>query len=106
MALTPLLALTIGSAIGAGSSFVASKVASPKIPKPQEAPQLDPTLLAPPPTTNDSPAANDRKVSVAAKQERKRAQGAVGRSDTILTSPKGLGELGEGNKQTKTLLGY
>lgn len=39
-------------------------------------------------------------------QERKRIAAAGGRSDTIKTGAKGLGELGQQNKEQKTLLGY
>jgi hypothetical protein len=38
--------------------------------------------------------------------KRKKVAAATGRSDTILTGPKGLGEVGSENLQSKTLLGY
>lgn len=42
----------------------------------------------------------------AGEQMKKKAAGAMGRSDTIATGPQGLGQIGAENTAPKTLLGY
>lgn len=49
---------------------------------------------------------NQDQARQAAERSRKRSQGASGRADTIKTGPQGLGEIGDENVESKSLLGY
>jgi hypothetical protein len=61
-------------------------------------------MMQPPGVSGSSADANDAN-SAAARARRKVAAGE-GQSDTNLTGPRGLGEIGGQNLQIKTLLGY
>lgn len=72
------------------------------------------TLFAPKPSSPGSPtpapkadaAADQRASQQAADMQKKKAAAAGGRNDTLLTGPGGLGEVGDANKSTTSLLGY
>lgn len=64
-------------------------------------PQLPEAPVAP--TVNDS--ANAETADNAAQRTKRRALGASGRADTILTGPQGLGGVPADGGQVKTLLG-
>jgi hypothetical protein len=67
--------------------------------------QEQPLLIEQPPQpTTKETAQTD--MDAAAIQARKRASGATGRGDTILTGSQGLGEIGSENQRVKSLLGY
>ncbi len=61
---------------------------------------------APPASPTQKPVETAKAATGAADQQKKRAAAAVGRSDTILTGPQGLGSLGSDQQQVKSLLGY
>ena len=86
-------AIAVASLVGGA---VAQKSLAPDIPQ----------MNAPPAPPAQKPAAVTKSATGAAEQQKKRAAGAIGRSDTILTGPQGLGELGGENQQVKSLLGY
>ena len=56
-----------------------------------------------PPSANDG--ANAETADNAAQRAKRRAMGASGRADTILTGPQGLGGVPADGGQVKTLLG-
>lgn len=79
---------------------------APKVTVPDQPPA--PVTAAAPPLAPVSPklVPPDNAGDAAAKRQRRAVKGAVGRGDTLLTGPKGLGELPAVNTQVKTLLGY
>lgn len=101
MAITALL---IG--VGVAGGVTAAKVLSPKVKVPDTPP--DPVQAPAPPAPPELPVSTPGgpAAAAAATRVRRGAGGAVGRNDTILTGPKGLGEIQPVNTQIKTLLGY
>lgn len=95
-----LTAALIG--VGVLGGAVANKALAPKV----NIPAAAPAAPTPPPAATAPPPSGDTGAGAAAAtmQKRKVAQ-AVGRGDTILTGPKGLGEIGTANTLYKTLLG-
>lgn len=97
-----LTAALIGVGIFGGAA--ANKLLN-KTPKAPVAPTIPaaPTLL-----TSGSPDGStpDKQASKASERRKRIAAGSGGRSSTLLTGPKGLGEIGSENTQSKTLLGY
>lgn len=102
MALTAALV-----AVGVFGGAAIGKATSPKAATTgAAAPNAQPPALPPPPTiTPQSQAQDALQVATAGTQQKKKIQAAVGRSDTILTGPNGLGSVAPQNSQTKTLLG-
>jgi len=95
MGITTAIIYGVTSAV-AGAA--ANKLTAPKIKTPG-APPAVPALPAP------VPVETAKATTAAGTQQKKKASGAVGRSDTILTSPSGLGAIQQQNLQGKTLLG-
>lgn len=97
-----LTAALIG--IGLVGGAVASKLTSPKVKIPDAPPPVPPV---PPIAAVTAPEKTpEAAATTAVKQQKKRVAGAVGRSDTILTGPKGLGQIQPAQTTVKTLLGY
>lgn len=90
-------AVALGAAVAGPSLLQATGIT-----KKPESPNL--LIEQPPAAANADP--NNADSMAAAAQQKKRAAAASGRSDTIKTGATGLGELGDQNKQQKTLLGY
>lgn len=84
-------AAIIGALIGAAGATAASALG----PKPHDPPK---------PPKPPSGADQKQQANLARQQAQRRAQGAVGRRDTILTSPLGLPDE-PASQQRKTLLG-
>lgn len=78
--------------------IVATVLATKALTKQPKMPEADP-----PPTPDD--AGNADAASAAGQRARRRAIGASGRSDTILTGAQGLGGVQPETGQAKTLLG-
>lgn len=101
MAITALL---IGVSVAGGATAAIALSPKVKVPDAPPAPVAAPAPPAAPVLPAAPPAAPV--AAAAAARVRRGATGAVGRSDTILTGPRGLGELQPVNTQVKTLLGY
>ena len=85
--------------MGMSATVIAATVLATKaLTKPPKMPEVDP-----PPTPDD--AANAAAASNAGQRARRKAIGATGRSDTILTGAQGLGAVPTDTAQAKTLLG-
>jgi hypothetical protein len=85
--------------MGINATIIAATVLATKaLTKPPKMPEVDP-----PPTPDE--AGNADAASAAGQRARRRAIGASGRSDTILTGAQGLGGVQPETGQAKTLLG-
>lgn len=95
--------MAVSAAVGLGTLLAGPKIMKATGLAP-DAPEV-PAATPPAPPTVATPAANTDSMQAAAQQKKKTAA-ASGRQDTIVTGPKGLGEIGTENLGKKTLLGY
>lgn len=85
--------------MGMSATVIAATVLATKaLSKPPKMPDMQA-----PPTADD--AANAQMADNSAQRARRRAIGASGRADTILTGAQGLGDVSGDTAQAKTLLG-